>query len=123
MLDLIPITKKIKAEETEKDKIIEKLKERINKLQYCDTKLIKNAVKKERTRIKEDIKTLFALLIYDFDKEKDIRKIEKREKELLKSINSQQTKQDIDKSKSEIRSLTTSDNLDKAADRILNGRK
>jgi len=40
--------------------------------------------------ITKQIKSAFALLIYDFDKESDIRKIEKREKELLKSLGEKQ---------------------------------
>jgi len=41
---------------------------------------------KKKQKIIKEIKSIFALLIYDFDKEEDIRKIEKREKELLKTL-------------------------------------
>ena len=48
--------------------------------------LWKVAVDERNSEVKQAIEEKFALLIYDFDKEKDIRMIEKREKELLQKL-------------------------------------
>ncbi len=43
-------------------------------------------LQERNVEVKQAIEEKFALLIYDFDEEKDIRMIEKREKELLQKL-------------------------------------
>jgi hypothetical protein len=54
---------------------------------------------KKKQKIIKEIKSIFALLIYDFDKEEDIRKIEKREKELLKTLGEKMKSEKLNKLK------------------------